>query len=409
MSTIAVLVTVNTKEQEALFLRDHIRAQGFDSCIIDVSTRDLGQGLTEYPWEEVSLKAGVPSEALLKMRRDDMMRTMGEGAAKILLDFYAKGELGGVISVGGNQGTAIAAIAMRALPIGVPKVIISTVASGQVRPYVEYRDIMMMFSVADFVNNVNVVNRTIMSNGVGAVMGMAKWGIPMRRSGLPVIATTAFGNTDASVSQARVLLEREGYEVVGFHASGAGGAALEYLVEQGYIQGVLDLTTHELLAGACECGDIYTPLRPRLVDAGRLGIPQVVAPGAAEYFCFGPAETIPVAMRERLTHYHNPYNTNVRASVEEVTKTGKVMAERLNASTGPVTLLLPTKGFSENGRKGGSLYQPATDRVLIDVLKNEVASNVEVIEIDANINDKEFSSLAAGKMLGHMKNARGEK
>lgn len=406
--TISVIVTVNTKEREALFLRDHIRARGFDSNIIDVSTRDLGQVRVEYHWEDVALKAGATREQLAAMRRDDMMRTMGEGAARILLDLYAAGELAGAISVGGNQGTAIAAIAMRALPIGVPKVIISTVASGQVRPYVEYRDVMMMFSVADFVNNVNVVNRTIMANGAGAVMGMARWGVPMARSDRPVIATTAFGNTDASVSQAREILEKEGYEVVGFHASGAGGAALEYLVEHGYIQGVLDLTTHEVLAEVCDCGDIYTPLRPRLVEAGRLGIPQVVAPGAAEYFCFGPADTIPGYMRDRLIHYHNPYNTNVRATAEEAEKAGRAMAAKLNASSGPVTILLPLRGFSENGREGGSLFQPETDRVLMDAVKANAGPGVRVMEVDANINDRDFSVLAAGTLLDYMRIARGE-
>lgn len=402
-TAIPVIVTVNTKEAEARFLSRHIAAQGFDSPVIDVSTRDLGQGVTEYPWQDVAARTGVEVGQLAAMRRDDMMRTMGEGAGKILLDLYAAGKLGGCISVGGNQGTAIAAIAMRGLPIGVPKVIISTVASGQVRPYVEYRDIMMMFSVADFVNNTNVVNKTIMANGAGAVIGMARYGLPMQKSARPVIATTAFGNTDAAVSQARTILENEGYEVVGFHASGAGGAALEYLIEQGFIQGVLDLTIHELLAEVVACGDIYTPLRPRLVEAGRRGIPQVVAPGALEYFCFGPAETIPAHMHDRLTHYHNPYNTNVRASREEVEKAAAVVAEKLNASAGPVVVLLPKLGFSENGRKGGSLYQPETDAILMRALKQALKPGIEVIELDANINDLACSQLAAKKMLELMR------
>ena len=397
--SIPVIVTINTKEAEARFLSAHIAAQGFDSPIVDVSTRDLGQGDAEYPWRDVAARAGVSVAQLAAMRRDDMMRTMGEGAGKILLDLYAAGRLGGCISVGGNQGTAIAAIAMRALPIGIPKVIVSTVASGQVRPYVEYRDIMMMFSVADFVNNTNVVNKTIMANGAGAVMGMARFGIPMQKSDRPVIATTAFGNTDAAVSRARTILEEEGYEVVGFHASGAGGAALEYLLEQGFIQGVLDLTIHELLAEAIDCGDIYTPLRPRLVEAGRRGIPQVVAPGALEYFCFGPAETIPAHMRDRLIHYHNPYNTNVRASRDEVEKTARMVAEKLNASIGPVVVLLPKLGFSENGRKGGSLYQPETDEVLMRTLRQALKPAIEVVELDANINDPACSQMAAEKML----------
>lgn len=399
---IPVVVTANTKEREARFLSRFIAEQGFSSPVIDVSTRDLGQMRCDYPWDEVCLKVGISQAALAGLRRDEMMRTMGLGAGRILLDLYAENRLAGVISVGGNQGTAIAAIAMQSLPIGVPKVIISTVASGYVRPYVEYRDVMMMFSVADFVNNINVVNRTIMSNGAGAVMGMARLGIPMVKSERPVVAATAFGNTDAAVSQTREILEREDFEVVGFHASGAGGAAMEYLVEKGFIQGVLDLTTHELLAEVHNCGDIYTPLRPRLVEAGRLGIPQIISPGAMEYFCFGAADTIPATHRNRLTHYHNPYNTNVRATREEVAEAGKVMARKVNAAKGPVAVLLPTGGFSENGRIGGSLYQPETDQVLIEAIKSEIRPDIEVIEIDSNINDREFSVLAAGMMLDLM-------
>ncbi len=405
-NTIAVVVTVGTKEKEALFLRDHIRANGLDSVVIDVSTRDLGQAPAEYPWRDVAAAAGIDADRLAGMRRDEMMRTMGEGAGRILLDLYARDELAGAVAVGGNQGTALAAIAMRGLPIGVPKVIVSTVASGQVRPYVEYRDIMMMFSVADFVNNVNVVNRTIMANAAGAVMGMTRHGLPMRKSGRGVIATTAFGNTDAAVAQARSLLEEAGYEVVGFHASGAGGSAMEYLIEQGFIHGVLDLTTHELLAEVCDCGDIYTPLRPRLVEAGRAGIPQVVAPGALEYFCFGAADTIPASHRGRLTHYHNPYNTNVRATREEGVKAGAALAAKVNAASGPVAVLLPTRGFSENGREGGSLHQPETDRAIIEAIRSGVGNGVDLSAVDANINDREFSVLAAAKLLAMMEGRR---
>ncbi|MDR1519562.1 MAG: Tm-1-like ATP-binding domain-containing protein [Planctomycetota bacterium] len=404
---IAVIATVDTKEKEAFFLRDHIRAHGFGGVIIDVSTRDSGQARVEYPWREVAAGVGVGEAALAAKRRDDMMRTMGEGAGKILLDLYAKGALAGAVSVGGNQGTAIAAIAMRQLPIGVPKIIVSTVASGQIRPYVEYRDIMMMFSVADFVNNVNRVNRAIMANAAGAVMGMARMGLPLSRADGGVVAATAFGNTDAAVSRAGRELAGAGYEVVCFHASGAGGSAMEYLIERGFIHGVLDLTTHELLAEVCGCGDIYTPLRPRLVEAGRAGIPQVVAPGALEYFCFGGADTIPASHRDRPTHYHNPYNTNVRATREEGVKAGEALAAKVNASTGPVAVLLPARGFSENGRSGGSLHQPEIDQAIIEAIRTNLRAGIDVEVVDANINDPEFSALAAAKLLAMLGGRRG--
>ena len=315
----------------------------------------------------------------------------------MLFRSYEKGELAGVLAVGGNQGTAIASIAMRALPIGVPKLIVSTVASGYVRPYIEYKDIIMMFSVADILGGANTVSRTILTNAAGAVMGMAQYGQPLTKGNKPVIATTAFGNTDAAVNQARVILEGKGYEVIAFHASGASGSAMEYLIEQGYIQGVLDITTHELI-GEVFGDDIYTPLRPRLEEAGKKGIPQVIVPGAIEYFCFGAPDSVPEKYLNRKTHYHNPYNTNIRATKEEAEETGKVMAQKLNKSLGPVVVIIPTGGFSENGREGNVLHEPETDAAFVKSLEQNLDSKIKVIKIDTNINDLEFSQKAAEVM-----------
>jgi len=395
--SIALIVTVDTKEPEARFLNEYIEAQGFKAPVIDVSTKNPHTYTAAYPRELVSKLGNVEFEDLKNLRRDHMMRTMGEGATKILLDLYAKGELAGVLAVGGNQGTAIASIAMRALPIGVPKLIVSTVASGYVRPYIEYKDIIMMFSVADVLGGANTVSRTILTNAAGAVIGMSQYGIPLTKGEKPVIATTAFGNTDAAVNQARVVLEQKGYEVIAFHASGASGSAMEYLIEQGYVQGVLDMTTHELL-GEVFGDDIYTPLRPRLEEAGKKGIPQVIVPGAIEYFCFGAPDSVPKKYLGRKTHYHNPYNTNIRATKEEVVETAKVMATKLNKANGPVVVMIPLKGFSENGRQGNVLHEPETDAAFIEALEQNLDARIKLIKVDANINDKEFSEKAAEVM-----------
>lgn len=395
--SIAIIVTVDTKEAEARFLNEYIEAQGFKAPVLDVSTKHPHNYIAAYPREEVSKAGNVEFGDLKNLRRDNMMKTMGEGSAKILLDLYAKGELAGVLAVGGNQGTAIASIAMRALPIGVPKIIVSTVASGYVRPYVEYKDIIMMFSVADILGGANTVSRTILTNAAGAIMGMSEYGLPLAKGNKPVIATTAFGNTDAAVNQARVILEEKGYEVIAFHASGASGSAMEYLIEQGYVQGVLDITTHELI-GEVFGDDIYTPLRPRLEEAGKKGIPQVIVPGAIEYFCFGGPDTIPKKYLDRKTHYHNPYNTNIRATKDEVEKAAAVMAEKLNKALGPVVVMIPLKGFSENGRQGNVLYEPETDEAFVNSLEKNLDSRIEIIKIDANINDREFSEKAAEVM-----------
>ena len=395
--TIALIVTADTKEAEARFLNEYIEAQGFKAPVLDVSTRNPHGLEAAYCRETVCERGGIEYKDLCNLRRDNMMKTMGEGSAKILLDLYEKGELAGVLAVGGNQGTAIASIAMRALPIGVPKLIVSTVASGYVRPYIEYKDIIMMFSVADILGGANTVSRTILTNAAGAVMGMAQYGQPLTKGNKPVIATTAFGNTDAAVNQARVILEEKGYEVIAFHASGASGSAMEYLIEQGYIQGVLDITTHELI-GEVFGDDIYTPLRPRLEEAGKKGIPQVIVPGAIEYFCFGAPDSVPDKYLNRKTHYHNPYNTNIRATKEEAEETGKVMALKLNKSSGSVVVIIPTGGFSENGREGNVLHEPETDAAFVKSLEQNLDSKIQVIKIDANINDLEFSQKAAEVM-----------
>lgn len=391
--SIGIIATVDTKEAEARYLHEFISAHGWDAPVIDVSTRHPHNFQVAFPREEVSISGGVKFEDLAGLRRDAIMQTMGGGAGHVLKGLFAQGQLAGVLAVGGNQGTAIAAIAMRTLPFGVPKLIVSTVASGNVRPYVEYKDIAMLFSVSDILGGPNTVSRTILSNAAGAVMGMAAHGEPMKAGGRPVISITAFGNTDAAVTSSRKLLSERGYEVIAFHASGASGSAMEDIIEQGLVQGVFDLTTHELV-GEIFGQDIYTPLRPRLETAGKLGIPQVIAPGGLDYFCFGPAESIPEAFRNRKTHYHNPYNTNVRTIREESSKIGEILASKVNAAKGPVAVLIPLLGWSENGRKGGPLYEPETDSALVQALEDNLASKVRLIKIEANINDPVFSQIA---------------
>ncbi|MBC7324283.1 MAG: Tm-1-like ATP-binding domain-containing protein, partial [Moorella sp. (in: Bacteria)] len=390
--SIAIIATVDTKEAETRFLQEFIAARGWQAPVLDVSTYLPHTFTPTYPREEICRLGGVEFRDLPFLRRDAMMQAMGQGAARVLLDLYARGELAGVLGIGGNQGTAIAAIAMRSLPIGLPKVIVSTVASGNIRPYIEYKDIIMMFSVADLLGGPNTVSRTILSNAAGAVMGMAAHGYPLQAGDRPVIAATAFGNTNAAVTAAREILMEQGYEVIAFHASGACGSAMEELIEAGLIQGVLDLTTHELLAEVfAEAGDIYTPMRPRLEAAGKKGIPMVVSLGGLDYFCFGPAESIPPAYRDRPTHYHNPYNTNVRATKEELTRVGEVLAARLNAACGPVAVMVPMKGWSENGRAGGPLHDPQVDAALVEALEAHLDSKIKLMKLDANINDPVFA------------------
>lgn len=397
LPAIAIIATVDTKEAETRYLQEFISSRGFAAPVLDVSTYAPHGFRADYPREVISRLAGVEFSELKSLRRDAMMETMGRGAAKVLQEIYQRGELKGVLGIGGNQGTAIASIAMRSLPFGVPKVIVSTVASGNVRPYVQYKDIMMLFSVADLLGGPNTVSRSILANAAAAVIGMAQHGSGLKRGTRPVVTVTAFGNTNAAVTRAREWLEDKGYEVIAFHASGACGSAMEELIEEGWVEGVLDLTPHELV-GEIFGDDIYTPLRPRLEAAGKKGIPQVVVPGGLDYFCFGPPDTIPPRYRGRPTHYHNPYNTNVRATAEELAHIGQVLAEKLNASRGPVVVLIPLHGWSENGREGGPLHDPKADKALVEALEVHLKPEIRLIKVEAHINDATFAKLAASTL-----------
>jgi len=393
---IAIIATVDTKEAETRFLQGFIEAKGWRTLVLDVSTLQSTSFQAAYPPQEICRLGGMSFSDLSRLRRDAIMEVMGRGAARVLTDLHARGELAGVIGIGGNQGTAIAAIAMRSLPIGLPKIIVSTVASGNIRPYIQYKDIIMMFSVADLLGGPNAVSKAILSNAAGAILGMVAYGQPLKASSRPVVATTAFGNTNAAVTKARDVLEDYGYEVIAFHASGASGSAMEELIEAGVIQGVLDLTTHELIGEVFpEVGDIYTPMRPRLEAAGRVGIPQVVSLGGLDYFCFGPPESIPTGYRRRPIHYHNPYNTNVRANKEELARVGQVLASKLNTARGPVAVMIPLQGWSENGRAGGPLHDPEADAALVASLEANLAPSVKLIKLDAHINDAPFAVTAA--------------
>ncbi len=388
MARFVVLATLDTKALEAAFAAELIRARGHLVKVVDVGVRE-GSSLTpDVGKEQVMEAAGMVPSTLLGLRRDQIMETMGRGAAAILHSCWEKGELDGVLAVGGNQGTAIAAIALESLPIGLPKVIVSTVASGNIRPYIGHRDVAMIFSVADLLGGPNTITRTILSNAAGALVGMAEMGIPMsRKSSKPIVAITALGNTDPVVTRACRLLEELGYEVVAFHASGACGSAMEELIDEGLIDGVLDLTTHELV-GEVLGDDIYTPTRPgRLEAAGRRGIPQVVAPGGLEYFCFGPLETVPPKYLGRPIHYHNPYNMNVRATREEMEKLGLALADKLNRSRGPVTFLLPLRGWSIIGAPNGVLHDPEANQGFIAALESRLDPKVRLVEMDTVIND----------------------
>lgn len=399
--SIAILATLDTKAGEAAYLRQRIEDLGWTAKVFDVGLGQTPSGLASVTAEEVAL-AGESSVSELRAgyRRDLAMQAMGEGAGRLLEEQHRTGRLAGAIGVGGNQGTAIASTAMRALPIGLPKLLVSTVASGNVRGYVGDSDIAMLFSIGDLLGGPNPVTERVLAKAAAAVVGMVEAEENLATSEAPkAIAVTAFGNTHRAVVTAMDRLEAAGHAVVPFHASGACGSAMERLVEEGSMEAVLDLTTHELL-GELYPEDIYAPVRPgRLTGASRLGLPQVVVPGGLEYFCFGAKDTIPDRFRDRATHHHNPYNTNVRTSHGELRRVGTLMAERLNAARGPVAVLVPQRGWSEVGSPGGVLHDLNANAGLVETLHELLDPAVLLREVDATINDPAFAELAADTLL----------
>lgn len=398
---IAIIGTLDTKIESVSFMADIIRDHGCRPILLDVGALSTLEVQADYPNEKIAHLAGENlSELIESGKRDKIMTVMGHGAGHALKTLLEEKRLDGVIGIGGNQGTAITAMAMAVMPIGLPKYLVSTVASGNMRPYVGHKDINMVFSVADLVGRPNTVTRIILKNAVCAVLGMAMHGdlVSVGQS-KRTVALSALGNTEPAAHRISELLTEKGYEVITFHASGAGGSAMEELIDADVFCAIIDLTPHELTEEVVGLG-AYIPVIPgRMKAAGRAGIPQVVSTGALEYLCFGPWESIPTSMRKRKIYMHNPYNANVKVSQKEMTRVGKVMARRLNQATGPVTVLVPKKGWSTYGSKGGAFYDPKGYRLLLSSLQRELSSEIDYKEVELHINDRAFADICVDTLL----------
>jgi len=400
---VAIIGTLDTKGNEFKFIKDIIEGNGLETVVINTGV--LGKPLfkPEISNIEVAELGGESLEKLVEENdRGRAMDVMMEGARKAVLDLYNKGEISGIISLGGSAGTTIGCYAMRALPVGFPKIMVSTVASGDTSPYVDIKDITMMYSVVD-ISGINVLSSSILSNAANAVSGMAKFVKPKISETKPLIAATMFGVTTPCVTKAREYLEENGYEVLVFHATGTGGRAMESLIEAGFIKGVLDITTtewcDELVGGVLAAGP------NRLEAAAKMGIPQVVSTGALDMVNFGPYDTVPTKFRDRNLYKHNANITLMRTTVEENKELGKIIASKLNMASGNTALFLPLKGVSLIDTEGKPFYGEEEDRALFDQLRASVdKSKVEIVEMDADINDEAFA-LAMAKKLLNMLNA----
>jgi len=328
------------------------------------------------------------------------MEVMRRGVAQIVTEMYSE-KLNGIIAIGGGQGTALGTTSMRNLPIGIPKVMVSTLASGDTRPYVGTKDVTMMHSVVD-IAGLNRISRKILTNAAGAICGMVEARAEDVTSDKPLIGITMFGVTTPCVMVAKEILENNGYEVIVFHCTGTGGRALEELIESGEIDGVLDVTTTELADEVA--GGVLSAGPDRLEAAGKRGIPQVVVPGALEMVNFGKKETVPLKYQQRNLYSHTPMVTLMRTNVEENRKLGNMMACKLNKASGPTAVAIPLRGFSAYDAAGMHFYQPKADKAFIEALKNSLSSDVQLIEMDYHINDREFAHKIAGLLMEMMKN-----
>ncbi|RCW41234.1 MULTISPECIES: Tm-1-like ATP-binding domain-containing protein [unclassified Halanaerobium] len=400
---IAVLGTLDTKGEEFQYVKNVIEKEGLGTVVIDAGVMEKPFFTPDIGRAEVAAAGGKTIE---KLRSDEdrgqAMEVMSNGAAEIVENLYKNKKINGIISLGGSAGTTIGTTAMKRLPVGVPKVMVSTLASGDTRPYVGIKDITMMYSVVDILG-VNSLSSQILANAAFAVVGMVKGSKPELKEHKPLIAATMFGVTTPCVTEARKYLEEHGYEVLVFHATGTGGKAMESLVEEGFIKGVLDITTTEL----CDelVGGVLSAGPDRLEAAGKKGIPQVVSTGALDMVNFGPIDSVPDKFKDRNLYKHNPTVTLMRTTVEENRKLAEIIAEKLNKAEGKTALFLPLKGVSMIDVEGQPFYGPEEDKTLFETLKEKINKDrVEVIEKDTDINDKEFARMMAKKLINLIEN-----
>jgi uncharacterized protein (UPF0261 family) len=395
--TAAVAGSLDTKGREFDFVARLLEQRGLDVLLIDFGILGDPPFPPHISSREVAAAGGGDLDRLRAVRdKSEAMRVMQRGLAQTVTRLAAEGRIGGILSMGGSGGTAIASAAMRQLPLGFPKVLVSTVGSGDVSAYVGARDIVVIPSVVD-VAGINRISRLVYANAAAALAGMLLAPEPASAEDRPLLCASMFGNTTACVDRARAALESRGYEVLVFHATGSGGRTMQSLVADGHIAGVLDVTTTELADEVC--GGVFTagPDRVRIGASSR--VPLVLAPGCVDMCNFFARDTVPDRYRGRLLYEWNPNVTLLRTSVEENRRIGAMLAETANCCAGPVAVLLPMKGVSMLDSPGNPFWDPDADGACFEALRRELRPGIPLLEIDANINDPEFADRAAQQLL----------
>ncbi len=407
--TVLLIATFDTKEEEAIFLKKRIEARGVGVLTLDAGILSRPGVPVDIDQTEVANRGGIPLEEVLATGdKGKCILNMVRGVVSLTKELYDQQRFDGIIGIGGGQGTSIGCAAMRSLPAGIPRLMVSTVASGRATfgPYVGTKDITMMHSVADL-QGLNFLTKRILENAAGAICGMIQTpgSGPLEPEGIP-IAMSMLGTTTPGALRCKHRVERHGFEVVTFHQNGTGGIAMEDLIRDGAFRGVLDLNLHEI--GDRFVGGLHGAIREdRLEAAGALGLPQVVVPGSINYVVLGPLESLSEAMRSRKLIVHNPELTLVRLSPVELQRVGKIVAEKLNQAKGPTRVFIPLRGFSYPDRENLPHWEPEGNQVFIDSLKASLVPSIPVTELDAHINDPEFVDPVAETFLSMMKATEG--
>ena len=395
MKTILLIGTLDTKGEEYAFVRTLIQERGHDVLMLNAGVFPTDSS-ADVSAEAVAEAGGGNLENLRSGNdRGEAVAVMQKGVAALTKELFEAGRIDAVLGLGGSGGTMLASAGMRTLPVGVPKIMVSTVASGDVAPYVGVKDIAMLYSVVD-IAGLNRLSRKVLGNAVGMVCGALEQSLPDLET-KPLIAATMFGVTTPAVTKVRERLEAAGYEVLVFHATGSGGRALEGLVEDGFVSAVADLTTTELADELV--GGVLSAGPERLEAAGAQGIPQVVSVGALDMVNFWAYDTVPEKFRDRTLYKHNDNVTLMRTTPEENRNLGRILAEKLNRASGKTVLVLPLQGVSMIDAEGQPFHSPEADEALFGALRDHLNDNVKLVEIDAHINDDAFAEAYAQELL----------
>jgi len=395
--SIVIAGALDTKGIEFQYVRDLIQAEAMETVVIDFGVLGDPPFEPDISNDEVA-RAGESTIEELRASEDkaSAMRCMAVGLTRIVQELHASGRLGGILGMAGGGGTSITTAAMRALPIGVPKLMVTTLASGDTSAYVGIKDITFMPAVVD-VAGLNSISRRIYANAAGAIVGMTKQILPVVREEKSLISASMFGNTTDCVNRVRQLLEDQGYEVLVFHATGTGGKTMESLIADGFISANIDITTTELADEVC--GGVLSAGSDRLMASARKGTPTILVPGCVDMANFWARNTVPEKYQHRKLYEWNPNITLMRTNIEENRKIGEWIAQAANQSSGPVAILLPLKGVSQLDCPGGEFWDPEADGACFETIKKKLKPNIQVIEMENNINDSEFANMIVTSLL----------